>query len=88
MSGHAALEDPKLLPKLYGSHPHEPYRATQSKLVTFFSFWYRRLMFELHMHEALERAHRIETFMFNAHQPAEARFTSQGSQDLVKLLPL
>ena len=30
----------------------------------------------------------IETFLFNAHQPAEAPFTSQGSQDLVKLLPI
>ena len=29
----------------------------------------------------------VETFMFNAHQPAKAPFTSQGSQDLVKLLP-
>ena len=30
----------------------------------------------------------VEAFMFNAHQPAEAPFTSQGSQDLVKLLPI
>ena len=58
-------------------------------------------MFELHMHEALERRigqffvwqFSIETFPCSmsalqnlTHQP-KAPFTSQGSQDLVKLLP-
>ena len=60
-------------------------------------------MFELHMHEALERRigqlfvlqFSIETFHVQCnlfknltHQPAEAPFTSQGVRDLMKLLPI
>ena len=57
MSGHAALADPKFLPKVYGPHPHAPYRANTKQIsdLFFLPVLGRRLMFELHMHEALER---------------------------------
>ena len=55
MSGHAALADPQFVPKVYGPHPPAPYRANTKQISDLFSFRYRPLMFELHMHEALER---------------------------------
>ena len=32
MSGHAALADPKLVPKVCGPHPHAPYRANTKQI--------------------------------------------------------
>ena len=52
---HAALADPKFVPKVYGPHPHAPYRANIKQISVFFLPVLGRLMFELHMQAALER---------------------------------
>ena len=36
MSGHAALADPKFVPKVNGPHPHAPYRANTKQISDFF----------------------------------------------------
>jgi len=55
LSGHAALADSKFVPKVYSPHPHAPYHANTKQISDFFPSATGRLMFELHMQEALER---------------------------------
>ena len=98
------LADPKFVPKVYGPHPHAPYRANTKQISDFLSFRYLAGGWCLSFRctkpwkgapvSFFVWQFSIETFMFNAsssnltHQPAEAPFTSQRSQDLMKLLPI
>ena len=94
---------PKLVPEVYGLHPHAAYRAKKKQISDFFSFRYFAggwcLSFTCTKPWKGAAVNffvwqfSIETFPCSmpalqnlAHQP-KAPFTSQGSQDLVKLLP-
>ena len=94
---------PKLVPEVYGLHPHAAYRAKKKQISDFFPFRYFAggwcLSFTCTKPWKGAAVNffvwqfSIETFPCSmpalqnlTHQP-KAPFTSQGSQDLVKLLP-
>ena len=97
------LADPKLVPEVYGPYPHAACPSNTKQISDFFSFryfaggWLSFTCTKLWKGASVNFfvwQFSIETFpcsmaaLQNLSHQVKAPFTSQGSQDLVKLLPL